>query len=87
VFRRRLRKGKTYAVALDVPNAKDFDLLVYKPGATQLFDYPKVQGLSLKAAGEDELVVFKARRTGTYYVQVEAFFDSGEYELRIDRVR
>ncbi|MGZ8606854.1 MAG: S8 family peptidase [Actinomycetota bacterium] len=87
VFRRRLRKGKTYAVTLDVPDDKDFDLLVYKPGTTQLFDFPKLQALSLGPAGEDELVVFKARRTGTYFIQVEAFFDSGEYELRVYRVR
>jgi len=60
---------------------------VYKPTAAQLFDLPRIQAVGLGAAGEDELVVFKARRTGTYYVQVEAFFDSGEYELRIDRVR
>jgi subtilisin family serine protease len=87
VFRRRLRKGKTYAVSLDVPNGKDFDLFVYKPSAVQLFDMPRLQASGLRAAGEDELVVFKARRTGTYFVQVEAFFNSGEYELRIDRLR
>jgi hypothetical protein len=87
VFRRRLRKGKTYAVSLDVPNGRDFDLFVYKPSAVQLFDMPRLQASGLRAAGEDELVVFKARRTGTYFVQVEAFFNSGEYELRIDRLR
>jgi subtilisin family serine protease len=87
VFKKRLRKGARYAVTLDVPKGKDLDLYVWKPGTFQIFQFGRtLQGMSIAPAGRDELVVFKAKKAGLYYIQVSSFFDAGRYALEITRL-
>lgn len=96
VYKRRLQRGEQYAVLLEVPAGKDFDLFVWKPGTLQIFQLDvdclsgsrcrNLQGASLRGNGKDELIVFRAKRTGTYFLQVSSFFSSGSYNLEISRV-
>ena len=89
IFKKRLRRGRTYAALLRVPPRRDFDLFVWKPGAQDTFptDYGcRSISCSLRAAsvggkGKDEYVEFKAKKTGTYYFHVNAYKGRGGYTL------
>jgi subtilisin family serine protease len=91
VYRRRLKAGKKYRVVLAVPPGKDYDLYVWSPGTTEIwqgiwnFSTPKLRARSEGVGkGENERVTFKARTTGVHYFHVSAWFLSkGSYTLRI----
>jgi subtilisin family serine protease len=90
IYRKRLRAGRTYAVVLDVPRRADFDIYVWKPGATDTWpvDYGCLLSCNLQKSGtegraKDEHIEFTAKRTGTYYLHVTSFRGRGTYELRI----
>jgi subtilisin family serine protease len=91
VYKARLRRGISYGILLDVPAGRDFDLYVWKPGTVQIWQFePSCNGRggcqsllvsSARGEGKDELVTFRARRTGTYYFQVTSYFSTGKYRL------
>ncbi len=90
IYRMRLRAGRTYAVLLDVPRRADYDIYVWKPGATDTWPVDYQCGLScslLKSGtegpGQDEHIEFTARKTGTYYFHVTNFRGRGSYILRV----
>lgn len=90
IYRKRLRAGRTYAVLLDVPRRADFDIYVWKPGATDTWPVDYRCGLScnlLKSGtegpGKDEHIEFTARKTGTYFLHVTNFRGRGSYILRV----
>jgi subtilisin family serine protease len=95
VFRVTLRRGVRYEVALEVPPGRDFDLFVWKPGTLEIFQLDArclsggacrtLAGVGGLGRDRDELVEFRATRTGTYYLQVAAFFSSGSYRLDVRR--
>ena len=100
VYKRRFRRGKSYKVVLNGPRNKDFDLVAWKPktqeiwqleygcfpgrpGACKMLRY--VQKVDNRQA--DEQFKFKAKETGTYYLQVSAFlFNSGRYTLKVKQI-
>ncbi|GIU98043.1 MAG: hypothetical protein KatS3mg013_1846 [Actinomycetota bacterium] len=95
IYRRRLRKGRSYEVRLRVPKGRDFDLFVWKPGARDTWptDYGcrgtiscLLVGAGIRGVGRHEVVRFRAPRTGTFYLHVSAFVGSGRYTLTIDRI-
>jgi subtilisin family serine protease len=96
VFRKTLRSGSRYRVALEVPRGQDFDLFVWKPGTLEIFQLDascltggrcrSLAGVGGLGTGEDELVEFRATKAGTYYFQVASFFSSGRYRLVVDRI-
>jgi hypothetical protein len=90
IYRMRLRAGRTYAVLLDVPRRADYDIYVWKQGATDTWPVDYRCGLScnlLKSGtgglGRDEHIEFTARKTGTYYLHVTNFRGRGSYILRL----
>jgi subtilisin family serine protease len=95
VFRRNLRRGLRYEIALDVPPGRDFDLFVWKPGTVEIFQLDArcltggrcrtLAGLSGLGTGKDEVVELKATKAGPYYIQVAAYFSSGSYRLTVRR--
>jgi subtilisin family serine protease len=87
VKKRKLYKGKTYRITLVVPRGKDYDLFVWKPGTKEIWQFAKLQKWSARVGAADEVVKFRARATGVYYIQVSAWlFKSGSYTLKIARV-
>ncbi len=91
IFKMRLRAGRRYAVLVEVPPQRDFDLFVWKPGS--LDTWPTNYGcgalscLLLRAGlagkGVDEYVKFTPKKTGTYYFHVNAFKGSGSYVIYV----
>ncbi len=88
IYRMRLRAGRTYAVLLEVPGRADFDVYVWKPGATDTWPVDYRCGLScnlqksgIKGRGKDEYLVFTARKSGTYYFHVTLVQGRGPYDL------
>jgi thermitase len=89
VFKRRLSRGHTYQFSLVVPAGKDYDLLVWKPGTKEIWQFDssnRLQRASAQGSGKDEAVKFTAKKTGTYYIQVSSFFKSGSYTLKFKRI-
>jgi subtilisin family serine protease len=87
VKKRKLYKGRTYRITLVVPRGKDYDLYVWKPGTKEIWQFGKLRRWSARAGAVDEVVKFKARATGVYYIQVSAWlFKSGSYTLKIARI-
>jgi subtilisin family serine protease len=83
VRKRKLRRGRTYRFTLVVPAGKDYDLYVWKPGAKEIWQPSKFLRLSAHVGSADEVVKFRARTTGVYYIQVSTWlFKSGRYTLK-----
>jgi subtilisin family serine protease len=97
IFKKRLRKGRTYEVTLDVPKSADFDLFVWKPKTLDTFptDYCKgptgpvsckLQAASALGKGRDETVRFRASKSGVFYFHASVYKGSGKYVMTV-RVR
>jgi hypothetical protein len=96
VFKVRLRRGVNYGVALDVPARNDYDLYVWKPGTIQIWQVEPgcdwvgpcrwLLGSSARGKGKPEALAFRARKTGTYYLQVTSWFSTGRYRLLVGRL-
>jgi subtilisin family serine protease len=96
VFKARLRRGKRYGVSLAVARGKDFDLYVWKPGTSQVWQLePGCDAVgrcrwlltsSARGKGKDEFVSFRAKKAGVYYFQATSWFSSGRYTLRLGRL-
>jgi subtilisin family serine protease len=96
VYRMRLRKGRDYVVRLRVPAGKDYDLWVWKPGTIEIWQFEaacltgaprcRIVGSSFQGPGRDEVVRFRARKTGIHYFHVVAWYKhAGRYRLTIRR--
>lgn len=90
VYRRRLLGGRAYAFRLDVPRGRDFDLYLWKPGTLEIWQCWARGGTPCKLArsgtrgrGRDETFLFRPRRSGTYYVHVNAWLGRGRYRLSV----
>jgi subtilisin family serine protease len=87
VRKRKLRRGRTYRFTLVVPAGKDYDLYVWKPGAKEVWQPNKFLRGSAHVGAADEVVKFRARSTGVYYIQVSTWlFKSGRYTLKFARI-
>jgi subtilisin family serine protease len=87
VRKRKLRRGRTYRFTLVVPAGKDYDLYVWKPGAKEIWQPNKFLRYSARVGSADEVVKFRAKTTGVYYIQVSAWlFKSGRYTLKFARL-
>ena len=99
VFKRRLRKNKEYKVVLDGPSGRDLDLVVWKPGTKEIWQLER--GCFLTGSGSckmlryihrndgspgTEQTRFTTKQGGTYYFHVSAYFDGGNYTLKVRRV-
>jgi hypothetical protein len=96
VFKVRLKGGLDYGVVLEVPARQDFDLYVWKPGTVQIWQVEPgcdwvgpcrwLQEAGTRGKGKPEEVAFRARKSGTYYLQVTSWFSSGRYRLLVGRL-
>jgi subtilisin family serine protease len=87
VRKRKLTRGRTYRFTLVVPAGKDYDLYVWKPGAKEIWQPNKFLRYSARVGAADEVVKFRARITGVYYIQVSTWlFKSGRYTLKFARL-
>jgi subtilisin family serine protease len=87
VRKRKLRRGRMYRFTLVVPAGKDYDLFVWKPGAKEIWQPNKFLRYSARVGAADEVVKFRARTTGVYYIQVSTWlFKSGRYTLKFARL-
>jgi subtilisin family serine protease len=96
VYSARLRHGRRFGAYLGVPAGKDYDLYVWKPATQQIWQFePGCDGFSrcrwllsssTRGKGKDELVAFRARKSGTYYFQVTSWYSSGRYGLVLRRI-
>ena len=95
VFRKRLKRGRRYKVALGGPRGADFDLIVYKPGTKEVWQIEPSCArrggdcslVSFRAGPDaDESAHFRARSSGKYVFQVSSFFSEGRYRLRVKRL-
>jgi hypothetical protein len=88
-------RGRRYAVTLDGPRGRDFDLWIWRPGTKDLFQFSSgcfqrggaCPAFAAASAGRtaDERAVFRATTTGTYYIQVNSFYSRGAYALKVKR--
>ncbi len=94
IFKKRLRKGRTYEVTLDVPKSADFDLFVWKPKTLDTFptDYCKgptgpvsckLQAASALGKGRDETVRFRASKSGVFYFHASVYKGFGKYVMTV----
>jgi subtilisin family serine protease len=96
VFKVRLRRGVHYGVVLEVPAGHDYDLYVWKPGTVQIWQVEPgcdwvgpcrwLQEAGTRGKGKPEGLAFRARMSGTYYLQVTSWFSSGRYRLLVGRL-
>jgi subtilisin family serine protease len=87
VRKRKLTRGRTYKFTLVVPAGKDYDLYVWKPGVKEIWQPSKFLRYSARVGSADEVVKFRARTTGVYYIQISAWlFKSGRYTLKFARL-
>jgi subtilisin family serine protease len=96
VFKVRLRRGLDYGVVLEVPARQDFDIYVWKPGTAQIWQVEPgcdwvgpcrwLQEAGTGGKGKPEELAFRARKSGTYYLQVTSWFSSGRYRLLLGRL-
>jgi len=94
VYRVRLRKGQTMSVWLRGPAGMDTNLILWRPG-TQVVEAPSIgQQAALQTwrltqsahVGPNEHLVYRARSTGWYYVEVKLTTQgSGQYRLHISK--
>jgi subtilisin family serine protease len=88
-----LQKGRTYTITLDGPRTQDLDLWVWSSTAVEIHQFtsgcfrrqgscPSLSAISGTPTGE-ERVRFRARKTGTHYIQVNAWYDEGRYDLKV----
>jgi subtilisin family serine protease len=96
VYRKRLRRGRRYKAVLNGPRRADLDLTVYKPKTKDIW---QLEAGCLRARGPcqilrlvatpkaDESTIFRARRGGTYYFHVSAwYYNGGRYRVTVRRV-
>ena len=83
IFKKKLRKGKTYRMTLAVPAGKDYDLYVEKPGTVEIWQRRSVLAASVGGPGDDETIIFKARKSKAHYIHVSSWFTDGNYTLRV----
>ena len=97
VYRKKLRKGRSYAVVLDGPGRGDLDLVVYDPRVKDIWQVqPGCLGVRRapcrivawpRLAGSEERAAFTARRSGNHYFHVAAYpFTAGTYRLKVRRL-
>jgi subtilisin family serine protease len=96
VYKKRLVDGRRYRVTLNGPPGADFDLWIWKPGTKEIYQLTLgcfQQGGSCPAFAAnstsphaDEAVSFRAHKTGTFFIQANAFYSSGRYALKIRRI-
>ncbi|HEX2044799.1 MAG TPA: S8 family peptidase [Gaiellaceae bacterium] len=87
VKKRKLFRGKKYRITLVVPRGRDYDLFIWKPGTKEIWQFPKLLRASFRSGAADEVITFKARATGVYYLHVGAWmFQSGGYTLKFARI-
>lgn len=96
VYRKRLRRGRRYKAVLNGPRRADFDLTVYKPKTKDIW---QLEAGCLRARGPcqilrlvatpkaDESTIFRAKKGGTYYFHVSAwYYNGGRYRVTVRRV-
>jgi hypothetical protein len=74
-----LAEGETFRVTMTGPGDTDFDLVLFPPGTTSVFDTEPVAG----SAGPDsnESFDYTAATSGTHYLEVSAYAGAGTYTL------
>jgi subtilisin family serine protease len=93
VYKVRLRKGQTVAVALHGPAGIDASLVLWRPGTQRVEGLsPDLQARrltqSVHAGSSDEHFLHRARQDGWYYVEVKLPSPgSGQYRLHVVKSR
>lgn len=96
VYRKRLRKGKRYRAVLRVPKGKDYDLWIWHPRIKQIWQFElgcitgrgrcPVIASGFQGNGKNEVLTFRARRTGVFFFHVAAWVKNrGRYVLTVKR--
>jgi serine protease len=96
VYKRKLVRGAKYDINLNGPKGRDFDLWVWRPGTKEIFEFtagcfkaggscPAFEAVSA-GKGADEEVVFKAAKTGVFYIQVNDWYSRGTYTLTVKKL-
>jgi subtilisin family serine protease len=83
IFKKKLRRGKTYRMTLAVPAGKDYDLYLEKPGTVEIWQRRSVLAASVGGTGADEAINFQARKSKIHYIHVSSWFTDGNYTLRV----
>jgi subtilisin family serine protease len=94
VWSARLYKGRRYRIMMNGKDGQDFDLWIWKPGTTEIFQNFSTGSSSKLVAKRTtthypnvESVTFTPHGTGRFYFQVEAWLkQAGGYSLRVARV-
>ncbi|CAM3955390.1 S8 family serine peptidase [Mesobacillus thioparans] len=82
VWKKQLKKGKTYEVLLTGPSDSDFNLSIFNPGTTSIYGGKAVA--TAASSKSSERIVFKAGSTGEYYFVPSAKSGSGQYRLTLN---
>jgi hypothetical protein len=86
IYRKKLRKGRTYVIRLNVPKGRDFDLYLWKQGTEELWQRGQLSRSSARDGSKNEVVRIRPGGTGVFYIQVMAWYGStGRYTLRVRR--
>ena len=86
IYKKKLRKGRTYVIRLTVPKGRDFDLYLWKRGTKELWQRDKLARSSTRSTGRDEVVRIRPGGTGVFYIQAMAWYGStGGYTLTVRR--
>jgi subtilisin family serine protease len=96
VYKKRLKRGR-YRIALRGGADNDFDLYIWKPGTTEIWQFEEscfVRRGSCKLlkqrtsdSGNEKFRSLRIRVRGLHYIHVTAFlFEKGRYKLRVKRL-
>ena len=90
VYRIRLQKGRYLSVALRGPDRTDTNLVLWRPGTTQVEglspDVQSMRAAESRRAGPRESFLYRAPETGWYYLEVKLSTPgAGSYRLRFSK--
>jgi subtilisin family serine protease len=83
--KKRLTRGKTYRFTLIVPSGRDFDLLLYRSDAKEVWQPGAVLRFAFQqaGAGNDETFTFRPGATRTFFIQPTTYYTNGSYTLKV----
>jgi hypothetical protein len=83
--KKRLTRGKTYRFTVMVPSGRDFDLVLYRSDAKEVWQPSAILRFAFQqaGAGNDETFTFRPGSTRTFFIQPTTYYTNGSYTLKV----
>ena len=83
--KKKLTRGKTYRFTLVVPSGRNFDLVLYKASAKEVWQPSAILRFAFTGtgAGNDETFTYRPGSTKTFFIQPNTYYTNGSYTLKV----